>query len=91
MSEDTVQVKVRFITIMQKYSGRKREVEMDLSPEPERAIDRIIDRFHIPWADHLEKFTRIFINKELSHLFVKSGKQLKDGDTIMFIPMSSGG
>jgi molybdopterin converting factor small subunit len=91
MPEDTVHVKVRFITIMQKYSGRKREIEMDISPEPERAIDRIIDRFHIPWKDNLEKFTRIFINKELSHLFVKSGKRLKDGDTIMFIPMSCGG
>ena len=91
MAEDTVQVKVRFITIMQEYSGRKREVEMDLPPEPEQAIDLIIRRFEIPWADRLEKYTRIFINKELARVFVESGNRLKDGDTIMFIPMSSGG
>lgn len=91
MLKNTAKIKVRFITIMQKYSGRKREVQMDLSPEPEQAIDFIIDRFHIPWKDNLEKFTRIFINKELSQVFVKSGKHLEDGDTIMFIPMSCGG
>lgn len=91
MTEDTVQVKVRFITIMQEYSGRKREVEMELPPEPEQAIDLIIRRFNIPWAERLEKYTRIFINKELSRVFVESGNRLKDGDTIMFVPMSSGG
>ncbi len=91
MPEDTVQVKVCFITIMQKYSGREREVEMDLSPEPEQAIDFIMQRFHIPWTDHLEKFVRIFINKELSQAFIESGKHLKDGNTITFIPISGGG
>jgi molybdopterin converting factor small subunit len=91
MPEDTVKVKVCFITIMQKYSGREREVEMDLSPEPEQAIDLIIQRFHIPWTDHLEKFVRIFINRELSQAFIESGKHLKDGDTITFIPISGGG
>ena len=91
MPEDTVQVKVCFITIMQKYSGREREVEMDLSPEPEQAVELIIERFHIPWTDHLEKFTRIFINQELSQAFIESGKHLKDGDTITFIPISGGG
>jgi molybdopterin converting factor small subunit len=91
MPEDTVKVKVCFITIMQKYSGREREVEMDLSPDPEWAIDLIIQRFHIPWTDHLEKFIRIFINRELSQAFIESGKHLKDGDTIAFIPISGGG
>ncbi len=91
MAEDTVHVKVRFITIMQEYSGRKREVEMDLPSEPEQAIDLIINRFNIPWTDRLEKYTRIFINKELSRVFVEDGNRLKDGDTIMFVPMSSGG
>lgn len=91
MPEDAVQVKVCFITIMQKYSGREREVEMDLSPEPEQAIDLIIQRFQIPWTDYLEKFTRIFINKELSQVFIESGKHLKDGDTITFIPICGGG
>ncbi len=91
MLKNTAKIKVRFITIMQKYSGRKREVQMDLSPEPEQAIDLIMQRFHIPWTDHLEKFVRIFINKELSQAFIESGKHLKDGDTITFIPISGGG
>ena len=91
MAEDTVHVIVRFITIMQEYSGRKREVEMELPPEPGPAIDLIIERFNIPWAGRLEKYTRIFINKELSRVFIEDGNRLKDGDTIMFVPMSSGG
>jgi len=91
MAEDSVQVKVRFVTIMQKYSARRREVEIDLPPEPEQAIDLIIRRFDIPWHDNLEKFTRIFINKEHYQTVIESGKHLKDGDTIAFIPISGGG
>ena len=91
MPENTVKVKVCFLSLLQKYVGGEREVEMDLSPELEQAIDFIIERFQIPWAGNFEKFIRVFINKELSQVFVESGKRLKDGDTIMFIPVSGGG
>jgi len=91
MIEDTVHVKVRFVTIMQRYSGRKREVQIDLPSEPEQAIDLVIRRFDIPWHDNLEKFTRIFINKEYYQTVIQSGKHLEDGDIIAFIPISGGG
>jgi molybdopterin converting factor small subunit len=92
MTPDTVQVTVRFITIMQKYSDSgKREVEMELPREPDQAVDHIINRFHIPWKDNLEKYTRIFINGVVYDSFVESETHLKAGDTIAFIPMSGGG
>ncbi len=91
MLEERVKVTVRFITIMQKYTGRRREIEMDLSPEPEQAIEHIIQKFDIPWTEQMQKFIRIFINRELSKVFVENGKQLKDGDTILFVPVSCGG
>ncbi len=90
MPNDTVQVTVRFMTIMQRYSG-KREMSMKLPHNPSRALDIIFDRFHIPWKGNLEGSTRIFINGESDKSFIKSGKLLKAEDTIAFIPISSGG
>ena len=88
---DRVSVTVRFVSIMQKYSGNKREVEMELQTDPAQAVHRIINHFQIPWKDNLEKSTRIFINQTLNDPFVDSGKRLKDKDTIAFIPLSGGG
>jgi len=88
---DRVSVTVRFVSIMQKYSGNKREVEMELPTDPAQAIHHIINHFQIPWKDNLEKSTRIFINQTLNDPFVDSGKRLKDKDTIAFIPLSGGG
>ena len=88
---DRVSVTVRFVSIMQKYSGNKREVEMELPTDPAQAIHLIINHFQIPWKDNLEKSTRIFINQTLNDPFVDSGKRLKDKDTIAFIPLSGGG
>jgi len=85
-----VEVKVRFITRMQRYSGQ-REIRMELPPDPNQAIDAIIQQLHIPWTDNLEKSTRIFINKKFSDAFIKSGEQLKKDDVIAFIPISGGG
>jgi molybdopterin converting factor small subunit len=85
-----VAVKVRFITLMQRFSG-KREIRMELPSDPDLAIDTIIQQFRIPWKDNLEKSTRIFINKKFSDAFIKSGDQLKDDDVIALIPISGGG
>jgi molybdopterin converting factor small subunit len=85
-----VSVKVRFITRMQRYSGQ-REIRMELPSDPNQAINTIIEQFHIPWKDNLEKSTRIFINKKFSDAFIKSGKLLKKDDVIAFIPISGGG
>ncbi len=84
-------ITVIFVSIMQKYSGNKRNVEMKLPVDPAQAIDFIISHFQIPWKDDLEKRTRIFINQMLSDQFVESGKRLKDGDALAFIPISGGG
>ncbi len=91
MNQDTVPVKVKFITILQKYTGNQRDVEMELPADPGQAIEHIIDRFQIPWKGNLEKYVRIFINRTLSHEFIQSGKRLNPGDTIVFIPFSGGG
>jgi molybdopterin converting factor small subunit len=85
-----VSVKVRFITRMQRYSDQ-REIRMELPSDPNQAIDTIIEQFHIPWKDNLEKSTRIFINKKFSDAFIKSGEFLKKDDVIAFIPISGGG
>jgi molybdopterin converting factor small subunit len=85
-----VEVKVRFITRMQRYSGQ-REIRMELPSDPNQAIDTIIEQFHIPWKDNLEKSTRIFINKKFSATYIKSGELLKKDDVIAFIPISGGG
>ena len=89
-SQDSVSVTVRFITLMQKYSGQ-REFKMDLSSDPSKAIETIITRFDIPWNDNLEKRTRIFINKQFAESFIKRGEKLKTDDLIAFIPISGGG
>jgi len=91
MNQDTVLVKVKFITILQKYTGNKREVEMELPADPGQAIEYIISQFQIPWKGKLEKYVRIFINRGISHEFIRSGKRLHAGDTIAFIPFSGGG
>ncbi len=92
MTSDTVPVTVRFITIMQRYSGKgNREVEIELPPEPSRAIDLILERFQIPWKDNLERQVRIFINDMIYESFLESGERLKGGDVIAFIPISGGG
>ncbi len=85
-----VSVKVRFITRMQRYSDQ-REIWMELPSDPNQAIDTIIEQFHIPWKDNLEKNTRIFINKKFSDTFIQSGELLKKDDVIAFIPISGGG
>ena len=90
MTEKTAFVHLRFITLMQRYSG-KRDMDLDLPTDPEAAIADVIERFNIPWKDHLEKSARIFINREFAETFTKSGKELKDGDQISFIPISGGG
>ena len=86
-----VSVTVRFVSIMQKYSGNKREVQVEVSSDLAQAIDLIINRFQIPWKKNLEKSTRIFINQRLYDQFDDSGQQLKDNDNIAFIPISGGG
>jgi len=86
----TVTVTVRFITIMQRYSGQ-RELQMELPPDPSRAIAIIIDKFRIPWKDKLEKSARIFINKQFFEKFIDNKHKLNTGDVIAFIPMSGGG
>lgn len=92
MTSDAVQVTVRFITIMQRYSGKgNREVEMELPAEPSQAVDLIIERFQIPWKDNLEKQVRIFINDMIYESFLESGERLKGGDIITLIPISGGG
>jgi molybdopterin converting factor small subunit len=85
-----VEVKVRFITRMQRYSGQ-RQIQLEVPSDPSLAIDAIIQQFHIPWKDNLEKSTRIFINKKFSGAFIKSGELLKKDDVIAFIPISGGG
>ena len=85
-----IMVRVRFITIMQRYSGQK-EIRMELLPNPFQAVKYIIDKFQIPWSGQLEKSTRIFINKKELNDFLRSGELLKPGDTIAFIPISGGG
>jgi hypothetical protein len=87
---DLVSVTVRFITLMQKYSGQ-REFRLDLPSDPDKAIDTIISRFDIPWKDNLEKRTRIFINKQFAESFIKRGEKLQTDDLIAFIPISGGG
>jgi molybdopterin converting factor small subunit len=86
-----VKVTVEFLSIMQKYSGGKRAIEMEVPAEPLAAVEFIINKLQIPWQDHLEKSTRIFINKELHHVFAEKGKRLEKGDNILFIPISGGG
>jgi molybdopterin converting factor small subunit len=87
---ESVCVKVRFITLMQRYSGQ-RDLKMDLPNDPSLAIETIITRFEIPWKDKIEKRTRIFINKQFAESYIKSGEKLKDDDLIAFIPISGGG
>lgn len=89
---DAVRVTVRFITIMQRYSGEgKREVEMELPTRPDQAVALIVERFEIPWQDNLERQARIFIEGLSYDAFLASEERLKDGDTISFIPISGGG
>lgn len=87
---DLVSVTVRFITLMQRYSGQ-RDLKMDLPSDPSKAIKAIIDHFDIPWKDNLEKRTRIFINKQFAESYIKRGEKLKTDDLIAFIPISGGG
>jgi molybdopterin converting factor small subunit len=87
---EKVPVTIRFITIMQRYSGQ-RELQLDVPPDPSQALNIIINKFNIPWKDKLEKSSRIFINKQFYEKFIKSGQKLKAGDIIAFIPMSGGG
>ena len=87
---DSVSVKVRFITLMQRYSGQ-RDFKMDLPSNPSLAIETIITHFDIPWKDNLEKRTRIFINKQFVESYIKRDEKLKTDDLIAFIPISGGG
>ncbi len=87
---DSVSITIRFITLMQRYSGQ-RDFKMDLPSDPSKAIETIITHFEIPWKDNLEKRTRIFINKQFAESYIKSGEKLKKDDLIAFIPISGGG
>ena len=62
-----------------------------LPADPQMAVDRVIERFQIPWLGALEKSVRIFINKELLEAYKKSGRRLAKGDKLSFIPISGGG
>jgi molybdopterin converting factor small subunit len=89
-TQGSVSIIVRFITVMQQYSGQ-RELEMRVPSAPQEAIDMIIEQFQIPWSGVLEKSVRVFINKELLEAYKKSGRRLVEGDRISFIPISGGG
>jgi molybdopterin converting factor small subunit len=91
MKRSTVPIRVKFISIMQRHSGQGREVEMDLPLDAARAADLIVKEFQIPWEGNLEKFVRVFVNRQLLQDFVQAGKLLEEGDSISFIPMSGGG
>lgn len=91
MKPDTTRIRVKFVSIMQRHSGQGREVVMDLPLDAARAADLIVREFQIPWEGNLERFVRVFVNRELLKDFVQAGKQLEEGDTISFIPMSGGG
>jgi molybdopterin converting factor small subunit len=92
MACDLVQVTVRFITIMQRYSGEgKREVQMELPPKPDEALAQVIEDFQIPWERNLEAQVRVFVNGTVYSSFLASGLRLKGGDVIAFIPISGGG
>jgi molybdopterin converting factor small subunit len=91
MKEEAVHIRIKFISIMQKHAGGRREVEMKLPPDAAVAVDSIIREFQIPWQGNLERFVRVFINRELLPVFIQNGKKLKAGDSIAFIPMSGGG
>ena len=85
-----IEVQIRFVSIMQRYSG-ERDFKLKVPPDPAAACDFIIQHYNIPWKDKLEKSTRIFINKKLAQVFIKSGKNLQEGDLLAFIPISGGG
>jgi len=87
--KNTVEVTVKFITIMQKFSHQKKIV-MSLPPEPEKTLQVIINKFDIPWKGKLEKSVRIFVRGQHWESFVEKKKSLKDGDEIAFIPISGG-
>ena len=91
MEQDTLHIRIKFISIMQKHTGGRREVVLELPADPQKAVDFIIKEFQIPWHGKLEKFVRVFINRERFPVFIESGKKLTDEDTIAFIPMSGGG
>ncbi|MBW1700113.1 MAG: MoaD/ThiS family protein [Deltaproteobacteria bacterium] len=91
MIADTITVKVRFVSIMQQYSGNKREVTMEVPSIANQAIETVLNHFKIPWKDKLEKSTRIFINQNLYSPSSDTITLLKPEDTIAFIPISGGG
>ena len=91
MEKKNVRIKVRFLGILQKYSDERREVEIDLSSDPETAVEQIKKRFELPWENNLEKITRIFINNQHLSSFIKKGELLNNGDIIAFIQLSGGG
>ena len=88
---DCVSITVRFVSIMRKYSGDKREIQVEVPTDSAQAIRLIISRFQIPWQDNLEKSMRIFINQRLNDPSAGRGKPLNDKDIIAFIPISGGG
>ena len=42
MKQDTVLIKIKFISIVKKYSGKRKEVDVDLPHDPGQAIDLIV-------------------------------------------------
>jgi molybdopterin converting factor small subunit len=90
LAKEHITVTVRFITLMQRYSG-EREIQMELPQDPHQAIQVIIDVFRIPWRGKLEKSSRIFINKQPLEMFIRDKAILNPGDVIAFIPISGGG
>lgn len=92
MTPVVVQVTVRFITIMQQYSGKgNREVQMEMPTRPNEALARIIEQFQIPWEDGLAAQVRVFVNGIVYDTFLAGGQRLKGGDVIALIPISGGG
>ena len=85
-----VEVQIRFVSIMQRYSGQ-RDFRLKVPSDPAEACDFIIQRYNLPWKEKLGKSTRIFINKQLAQVFIKSGQNLEEGDLLAFIPISGGG
>ena len=90
LNEETVMITVKFITFMQRYSGKK-YVEMDLPRDFGHALELILKRFNIPWKNQLEKSAFILINSTPYQIFQKNRQLLNPDDTITFIPIISGG
>lgn len=85
-----VKVKVKFLANLADEVGR-REMNLLIKDDLNQALFDIEEEIAYPLGQKLDREIGLLINGRSYHHYLKSGLELKEGTTLVFVPILGGG